>query len=221
MTIKLMMFGRRSPGQTLVEHRRHMKDVHGRIVLDYIAADPQNAPRKYVQNHGLDAVFAGDDAAPAALRLGLDFVTQIWFEDLGSLKASRETAFYNERLRPDEPRFVDNANVIGQPFSEERVREPASASTDVKVFVVRPAGQPAVDVAERLAASDVAYSGHCRNTAVTPGPIAAVDEFWTDGEDEARRLLDHCRAALNAHATEAERSAAFLIAREYRLFAGR
>jgi hypothetical protein len=93
MTIKLMMFGRRSPGQTLAEHRRHMKDIHGRIVLDYIAADPQNAPRKYAQNHGLDGVFAADDAAPTTLRLGLDFVTQLWFDDLGSVKASRETPF--------------------------------------------------------------------------------------------------------------------------------
>ncbi|NKJ09832.1 EthD domain-containing protein [Rhizobium sp. SG741] len=221
MTIKLMMFGRRSPGQTLAEHRHHMKDVHGRIVLDYIAADPQNAPRKYAQNHGLDAVFAADDAAPAALRLGLDFVTQLWFEDIGSVKASRETSFYNERLRPDEPRFVDNANVVGQPFSEERVREPASAAADLKLFVVRPAGAAAVDLVDRIASSDVVYSGYCRNMAVTPGPIAVVDEFWTHEEAEAARLLHHCRQALETGETEGGRSAAYLIAREYRLFAGR
>jgi EthD domain len=221
MTVKMMMFGRRAPGQTMAENRRHMKDVHGRLVLDYIAAEPQNAPRKYTQNHGLDGVFAEDDAAPAALRLGLDFVTQIWFEDLESLKASRETTFYAERLRPDEPRFVDIAHVLGQPFSEERVREPASASIDLKVFVVRPAGAASVDLADRIALSKVAYSGYCRNTAVTPGPIAVVDEFWAGDEEEARRLLEHCRLALDAGAAEGKRAAAYLIAREFRMFAGR
>ncbi|WP_368517634.1 EthD domain-containing protein [Rhizobium sp.] len=221
MTIKLMMFGRRSPGQTLAEHRHHMKDVHGRIVLDYIAADPQNAPRKYAQNHGLDGVFAADDAAPAALRLGLDFVTQLWFEDIGSVKASRETRFYNERLRPDESGFVDNANVVGQPFAEERMREPESVSIDLKLFVVRPAGAAAADLVDRISSSDAAYSGYSRNTAVTPGPIAVVDEFWVRDEVEAARLLNHCRQALDTGETDGGRSTAYLIAREYRLFAGR
>jgi len=221
MTIKLMMFGRRSPGQTLAEHRHHMKDVHGRIVLDYIADDPRNAPRKYAQNHGLDGVFAADDAAPAALRLGLDFVTQLWFDDLGSVKASRETPFYQERLRPDEPRFVDNANVVGQPFSEECMLEPASSSIDVKLFVVRPAGAMAFDLDDRIASSGVAYSGYCRNTPLVPGPIAFVDEFWTRDEAEAARLLHHCRQALGTGEKEGGRSAAYLIAREYKLFAGR
>lgn len=220
MSAKMMMFGRRAPGQTTAENRRHMKDVHGRLVLDYIAAEPQNAPRKYVQNHGLDGVFPGDEAAPPALRLGLDFVTQIWFEDLASLKASRETPFYFERLRPDEPRFVDVANVLGQPFSEEVVGAAAPDSADTKLFVVRPRGADAVSLLDSLASSEVSFAGYCRNTAVTPGPIGVVDEFWLRDEEDARRLLDHCRKALDNAAPEGKRSIAYLIAREYRLFAG-
>lgn len=221
MTVKLMMFGRRAPGQTIAENRHHMKNVHGRLVLDYITADPQSGPRKYSQNHGLDGVFPDDEAAPLALRLGLDFVTQIWFDDLASLKASRETQFYNERLRPDEPRFVDVASVLGQPFAEEPVGAPATDSAGIKLFVVRPRGADALDLGDRLSAVGASYVGYCRNTAVTPGPIAVVDEFWLCDEEEARRLLDHCRQALDASAPEGKRSAAYLIAREYRLFAGR
>ncbi|MGE6738959.1 EthD domain-containing protein [Allorhizobium pseudoryzae] len=221
MTVKLMMFGRRAPGQTIAENRLHMKDVHGRLVLDYIAADPQSGPRRYTQNHGLDGVFADDEAAPLALRLGLDFVTQIWFEDLTSLKASRETPFYHEQLRPDESRFVDVANVIGQPFSEEFTREPAPGPADIKLFVVRPRGADAINLFDSLASGEVAFSGYCRNLAVTPGPIGVVDEVWARDEDEARLLLDHCRQALDAEATDGKHSAAYLIAREYRLFAGR
>ncbi|WP_377299193.1 EthD domain-containing protein [Rhizobium sp. SGZ-381] len=226
MTVKTMMFGRRAAGQTIAENRRHMKDVHGRLVLDYIAADPQSGPRRYTQNHGLDGVFPDDEAAPFSLRLCLDFVTQIWFEDLQSLKASRETPFYNEHLRPDESRFVDVAHVIGQPFAEEPVGAPVPETAEIKLFVVRPRGADAIDLVDRLTAVGARYAGYCRNTAITPGPIAAVDEFWTDGEDAARLLLNHCRQALDAEAPEAgapqaKRSAAYLIAREYRLFAGR
>ena len=48
--VKLMIIGRRNPTTTLVEHRQHIRHVHGEMVLQYIAQDPTIAPRRYAQN---------------------------------------------------------------------------------------------------------------------------------------------------------------------------
>jgi hypothetical protein len=44
MSVLLMILGRRRPGQTLADHRQHMRAVHGRLVLEYIAEAPELAP---------------------------------------------------------------------------------------------------------------------------------------------------------------------------------
>ena len=126
MSVKLLICGRRRPGQSLSAHRHHMKNVHGAMVLDYIAADPDHAPRHYVQNHAFDGWFAAGDPSQNPLALARDFITEIGFPDMPSVKASRETEFYLTHLKPDEPRMVDDASVFGMP-----VRETVVAATRV------------------------------------------------------------------------------------------
>lgn len=66
MTIKLMICGRRRPGQTLAEHSAQMKDRHAKLALDYVAQQPSQAPRPYIQNHAFDGVHFGGEELPKA-----------------------------------------------------------------------------------------------------------------------------------------------------------
>jgi EthD domain len=221
MTIKLMMLGRRRPGQTLSEHRAHMQDVHGRLVLDYIAADPDNAPRRYVQNHAFDGIYAGGEGQVKAFALGFDFVTEVWFPDLASLKASRETQFYLERLQPDESQMVDTATVIGLPVAEEIIAAPASSGPFIKVFLSWNGTKPAwTALAEALGPALECVLGQCRNTPVVPAPVEAIDEFWWPGEAEGIAFAKACRDAIHARLPAEHGSFTLTIAREFVLHAG-
>jgi hypothetical protein len=69
LALKLMIVGRRRPGTTLAEHRHHIRRVHGELVVQNIAADPANAPRRYVQNpvfDGIDEFWFDDEAGARA-----------------------------------------------------------------------------------------------------------------------------------------------------------
>lgn len=221
MTIKVMMLGRRRPGQTLAENRSHMKDVHGRLVLDYMAADADNAPRRYVQNHAFDGIYAGGKGQVKVFALGLDFVTEVWFPDLPTLKASRETQFYLERLQPDEPRMVDTATVIGLPVMEEIIVAPASRDHLIKVFLTWHGTKPTVAaLADALGASLDGVLGQCRNTPAVPAQIEAIDEFWWPGEAEGIAFAEACRDAIHARLPNEHANFTLTIAREFVLHAG-
>ncbi|MBT9371320.1 EthD domain-containing protein [Rhizobium sp. CSW-27] len=222
MSIKILMVGRRRPGQTLMEHRTHMKDVHGRLVLDYIAAEPENAPRRYVQNHVFDGIYPGGEGLADVFTFGPDFVTEVWFPDLAALKASRETAFYRMNLLPDEPRMVDGARVIGIPSTEEVVRAPeASARNHVKVFVFWHSGPAEVAaLLEALGAAAVSALGHCRSTPAVPSPVKAVDAFWLANEETGQVFAQDLREAVLHRLPAGQGSISIALAREYVLHAG-
>jgi hypothetical protein len=196
----LMITGRRRTGQTLRDHRRHMKDVHGALVLKNIAVDPGFAPHRYVQNHVFDSTFG---PAPSPLSIARDFITEVWFPDPSVAKRSRESAFYNEHLKDDEDAMVDPPSVIGVPCVEELVssRRPSPAGP-VKVFVLVARAEDAAperfDATRReaLGAADLsAASHHVGNRPVAPGPVAWIDTFWLPDMDTAYGLGD-------AYATE-------------------
>jgi len=133
LALKLMVVGRRRPGTTLAEHRHHIRRVHGELVVQNIAVDPANAPRRYVQNPVFDGTFRAGAADPFALNR--DFVTQIWFPDLPSMGRARQSAFYLEQVRHDEDNFVDQANVVFMPVRERVIGGAAApANQRVKLF---------------------------------------------------------------------------------------
>lgn len=222
MTIKTMIFGRRRPGLTLAEHRAHMKDIHGALVLDYIRLHPDQAPRRYVQNHAFDGVYPGSDTRVGVFTLGLDFVTEVWFPDLATAKASRETPFYIEHLRPDEPQMVDDSTVFGLPVTEDVIRTPGEPHEGrTKVFVVWHGAPPfALDTSDTVAAIFASAPAHCRNLPVFPSPVHAVDVFFLADEAAAVAFAQSVRQAIGDEAPSGTADVTITVAREYVLHAG-
>ncbi len=218
MSFKILMAGRRRRGQTLAEHRHHMKDIHGRLVLDYIAADPENAPRRYVQNHVFDGIFPGGEGQPEPFALGPDFVTEIWTPDLAALKAGRETEFYKTHLLPDEPRMVDPERVVGIPVNEEIVVEPdRQAPGRVKIFLFWHGSVPTTAaLRDALRAGAGTVLGHSRCIPAVPHSVKGVDIFRLADEAAGLAFAKGCRDRLPAEAG----NISIAIANEYVLNAG-
>lgn len=222
MTIKTMIFGRRRPGLTLAEHRSHMKDIHGGLVLDYIRLHPDEAPRRYVQNHAFDGIYSASDTRVGVFTLGLDFVTEVWFPDLATAKASRETPYYIERLRPDEPQMVDDSTVFALPVTEDVVRMPGEPHDGrAKVFVVWH-GEPsfAADASDPLRAIFASAPAHCRNLPVFPSPVHAIDAFFLADEAAAVAFAQSVRDAISSELPAAASGVTITVAREHVLHAG-
>lgn len=222
MTIKTMIFGRRRPGQTLAEHRAHMKDIHGGLVLDYIRLHPDQAPRRYVQNHAFDGVYPASDTRVGVFTLGLDFVTEVWFPDLATAKASRETPFYVERLRPDEPRMVDDSTVFGVPVTEEIIRTPGEPQEGrAKVFVVWHGAVPlAFDTSDTVQALFASAPAHYRNLPLFPSPVHAVDEFVLADAATGVAFAQSVRDAITSEWPSGTPDVTITVAHEHVLHAG-
>lgn len=207
LALKLMIVGRRKPGTTLAEHRHHIRRVHGELVRQNIAVDPDNAPRRYVQNPVFDGTYRAGQAGADRFALNRDFVTQIWFPDLPALARARQSAFYLSHLKADEDNFVDQASVLFMPVRERSLFDRAEAAgPQVKLFgFVQRANDAAPEVFARAwRAASWSRSGpgaalrHVQNdTLPTPaGPPAAdgIDECWYADDDQAREGLRRWQA---------------------------
>ena len=227
MSVKLLMVGRRRAGQTLDEHRRHMRNRHGADVLAYIAEDPDNAPRRYVQNHVFDGCFSAGDPAHGPFALGLDFVTELWFPDLAAIVASRQTDFYLRRLQPDEDMMVDQDRVLGLPALELDA-PPAALAPAVKVFALLggEAGARAelINALGSLGDAELPHLHRVRSVALRDGPVDAVDTFWLPDATAAQMFCTTYReqmlSPLRSSGLLRPDGACLLIAHEYVLHAG-
>ncbi|UUX95119.1 EthD domain-containing protein [Aquabacterium sp. J223] len=236
--LKLIILGRRRPGQTRGEHRHHIRRVHGELVLRYIAEDPSHAPRRYVQNVVLDGEFPAVAAGADPFALDRDFVTQISFDELAGLPRSRDTAFYRERLQGDEDHFVDQATVLPVPSSWRECRRSDGERPTHKVFVFsrRRAGvereaflQAWRDGAAALHAAVPGLRRHVQNEPLArpghPPPVDAIDELWLDDEAAAQAALAAVRGWLQRTLVQAgladDTDRLLLIAQEQVLHAGR
>lgn len=222
MSFKVLMAGRRARGQTLCEHRNHMKNVHGKLVLDYIAVDPVNAPGRYVQNHVFDGIFPGGEGQPEPFALGLDFVTEIWAKDLAGLKAGRETEFYKTHLLPDEPRMVDPERVVGIPVNEEIIAGPDSQSPGrVKVFVFWHRTVPALAaLRDALGAGAASALGQSRCIPAVSHPVNGIDIFRLADETAGLVFAQSARDAICDRLPAENGNVSIAIANEYVLNAG-
>lgn len=207
MNLKLNIIGRRRPGMTLSEHRHHIRQVHGELVLRYIRAEPENAPLRYVQNSVVDGQYRATLPGADAFALNRDFVTQVWVTDMAALERSRKTEFYNVHLKDDEPRFVDQSTVIFLPSRERVVVNGTVPVGAWKLFTLlqrAPGVEPGAFTAawtQAATRSGGAALRHVQNDMLgRPGstmPADAMDEFWFDNEPSARALLAVWRAVLN------------------------
>lgn len=207
--LKLIIVGRRRPGTTLAEHRHHIRKVHGELVLQNIAADPDNAPRRYVQNAVFDGTFRASAPGTDPFALNRDFVTQIWVPDLQTLDRARQSPFYLEKVKPDEDNFVDQANVVFMPVKERFMAgAPMTTNQRVKLFgFVQRAAQATPEAffqAWRSAAWDGGHHGplhHVQNdplpTPMGPPPLDGIDEFWFDDEAGACDFMGRWSAWVN------------------------
>jgi vanillate O-demethylase ferredoxin subunit len=209
MTLKLNIVGRRRPGTTLAEHRRHIRDVHGELVLRFIRTDAMNAPQRYVQNPVHDGAYRASARGSDPLALGCDFVTQIWVADFGALERSRKTDFYLTHLQGDEDRFVDPSTVIFLPSHEREIASTGPVATGAwKLFVLfqrAPGVEPAAFSSAWARAAQIAPRvalRHVQNDVLgRPGaelPADAIDEFWFDEEAAAHAHLTTWQGVLHA-----------------------
>ena len=132
--IKLLILGRRAAGLTRARAMRHLRLVHGPMVYDP-PANSGPGPAHYVQNHVFDGVHLGaghDGLTPYGI--DRDLVTEVWFESVGDMIASTQTPYYLANLKPDEPRFVDDATVV-RCMAVEGPRQGADDVGHAKLFV--------------------------------------------------------------------------------------
>jgi vanillate O-demethylase ferredoxin subunit len=229
MTLKLNIIGRRRPGITLAEHRHHIRQVHGDLVLRYIHAEPDNAPRRYVQNPVVDCLYRATASGTDPFALNRDFVTQVWVADMGALERSRKSDFYNVHLKDDEARFVDLATVVFLPSHEREIavngEVPAGAWKLFALLQRAPGIDPKAFTAAWTLAAKLAGNTalrHVQNDVLAPpGATAAadaIDEFWFDNEPAARSFLTTWRTVLQEQLVRpglaVDGSFAALIARE-------
>lgn len=210
MALKLNIIGQRRPGTTLAEHRKHIRYVHGELVLRYIRTDAENAPRRYVQNPVYDGLYRATASGSDPLALGCDFVTQIWVPDFAALTRSRQTDFYQQHLRGDEDRFVDQSTVIFLPSHEREIASSGAVASGASKLLVlfkrAPEVEPAVFSeawAKAASGAHVSARRHVQSDVLSPpgsdAPADAIDEIWLDNEAAAHSLLGSWQEVLHEH----------------------
>lgn len=236
---KMLIAGRRRSAMTLAEHRHHIREVHGKIVLDLIQTNPDHAPRRYAQNRVVDGTWRTDGPAGDPFALGRDFVTQVWFDNPAQAMDALSHPLYKARLQPDEDNFVDQASVVKLPAREHVVIDASAKQGGFKLFAFF-SKLGSTNSAEfvsawqqrgkALAASSAAsgLQQYVQNQVMAkPGeiPLAdGVDEFWINdiaaATELARTVQSMITDPLLADGWIAPQTAFFLIAEESVLFAG-
>ena len=92
--IKMMYTGKKKPEQSMEEFRAYYLDHHAPLFLRTV---PQ--ARKYTIN--FPSILPGKEA-PA---LDYDFITEIWWEDVDSVRAFYKSDEYKDIILPDEQRL--------------------------------------------------------------------------------------------------------------------
>lgn len=236
---KILIAGRRPSEMTLAEHHNHIREIHGKLVLDLIQTNPDHAPRRYAQNRVLDGTWRTGGNAGDPFALGRDFVTQVWFDNPAQAMDALSHPLYKEKLQPDEDNFVDQVSIVKLPVREHFVVESSLKRSNVKLFVFF-SKLSYVSSAEfvtawqqrgkELAASSSAtvIQQYVQNQVMAkPGdtPWAdGVDEFWVDDLASARVLAADVQSMMTNRLTEgqwiAPQTVFYLIAEESVLFAG-
>jgi vanillate O-demethylase ferredoxin subunit len=191
--LKLFILGRRAPGRTRAAAHAHLRDGHGRMVV-LPPADCGPMPSDYVQNHVVDGAYAAH--GPHAVER--DLLTELWFDDIAHMQASTATRYYREHLRPDEPRFVDDAGVARMLCDARVVHDGAHGGARGRFKLVRLMTlTPGAVLDEAAVVAQMVAAGFTRIVVngVRPGPTGAkfVDvmvEAWTDTLETARTAAD-------------------------------
>jgi hypothetical protein len=177
--MKLFIVGRRAAHITRQAAHHHLLHVHGpMVVMAPPEAGPQPSP--YVQNHVRDGMYPAD---VLSLPREIDLVTEINFAERAIMQAALASAYYRERLEPDEAAFVDTAAVVRLPVAE--TLEVEGRSGPFKLLVLALNGCDVAALADRFA--DAAGGRRYRSHELVPGasPCTALLEGWADSIAEA------------------------------------
>ena len=106
--MKLVFCCRRRPELTREEFQRYWLDEHGPLVRSLRAAVPQM--KRYVQSHTLGDEVNDPIRATRGTTEPYDGITEVWFDDLGTMgSTTEEAAEAGRRLLQDESTFIDFA----------------------------------------------------------------------------------------------------------------
>lgn len=220
MAVKFLFLARRAARRTRAAALGHLRDVHGKMVV-CAPADAGSMPSYYAQNHVIDGAYPAGDGPHALER---DLVTQLGFESMAAMQAAVSTPYYLNNLRPDEPRFVDDAsverlNVVPHPVV-------TGARTLHKLFVLVGRAASADDatwaaatkaLSDTIAKWEGVESLVDNHVLAPPGGMSFVDrvfEAWLDAEETARAAAAPAVALFADRAFDPSRSIA-IIAEEY------
>lgn len=214
--IKLMIVGRRAPGKSRRAGQRHLRNVHGPMVV-LQPADAGPMPSGYVQNHVFDGIYPAH-ADGNRYVIERDLVTELWFENVDQMRASVQTPYYLANLKPDEPRFVDDPVVERILVKEREVRSGPRGPFKLFVFAVRVEADDEGWV--RACDAAIAALGPADAVLVNEGllgpsgaPFADIAiEGWYADREAAAEALDG--GVFGAFGTAADPSRTFAVAAE-------
>jgi hypothetical protein len=202
--IKLILGVSRRADWSREEWLTHYQERHGPLVAGLRLFGSHT--RKYVQNY---AIWPEETSG---ITNHVDGISELWFNDIESLKAAYADPAYMDLVRPDELCFCDLNSVIGGIGHEYPVLVEATENTDktwvrksrVRLIIFRIAADGLSDAALRnewLSAADEishcpsfaryvrAYvQTHLRNDESplpSGSPFGVIDEFWFQTEADA------------------------------------
>lgn len=122
--VKMLLLGVRRPDFTPHQFRRYWLAVHSKLALGSPAVlHPQGGPRRI---EFCAAMGLGLGGVPAS---GRDGLVSIWFNRIEDVQVEFGSAYYREKLQPDEPRFSDRAKSRGVLTRELLMWEQSCAAT--------------------------------------------------------------------------------------------
>ena len=182
--MKLFIAGRRAACITRKAAHHHLLHVHGPMVV-MAPADSGPLPSPYVQNHVRDGMYPPD---VLTLPREIDLVTEINFQDRAQMQAALASAYYLEKLAPDEPAFVDTCSVVRLPVAETREIDGQAGGFKILALAMNGSDPHAlidqfVDAAEnRLSRVHRLVPGTGPCTTLLEGWVATIDDAvaWAD-----------------------------------------
>jgi vanillate O-demethylase ferredoxin subunit len=236
---KMLIVGRRRSDTTIAQHRHHIREIHGKIVLSLIGTNPDHAPRRYVQNQVIDGSWRTGGVTNDPFALGRDFLTQVWFDSPVQAMQALSHPLYITNLQPDEDNFVDQSSVVKLAAKEHLVIAPSPTNGNFKVFAffTKTDSTSADDfskswmqLGKKFATTDPTgnIQQYVQNQITAkPGEtpmIDGVDEFWVKDLVTAHKLVTALQLYIAAPLKDAGHMgpdmAFYLIAEEAVLFAG-
>ena len=195
--MKLFIVGRRAACITRKAAHDHLLHVHGPLVV-MAPADAGPQPSPYVQNHVHDGMYPPD---VLTLPREIDLVTEINFPDRLQMQAALASAYYHEKLVPDEPAFVDTHSVVRLPVADTRQIDGQAGAFKILVLVLK--GSDLHALIDQFV--NAAQNRLCRVHQLVPGtgPCTAVLEGWVDTIDDVvawAGCLPKCGAVILAAA---------------------